>query len=277
MSELRVIPVEGLPEVEEGAKLGDLIAERADLQAGDVVVISQKIVSKAEGMVRKLSDVEPSERAIELGKRLGKEPGLVELVLSESREILREDRVLITETHHGFVCANAGIDTSNLPEKGTACLLPKDPDASARAIRKELGTATGAPGAGVSSTRHSTSSHRRDVSGGGHPRPRPHQPAVVIADSFGRAWRVGQTEVAIGCAGLAPLDDWRGRLDAGGKELQATEIAIADEVAAAADLVRVKDSGVPAVVVRGLERYVTAEDGSGAAALRRSPAEDLFR
>jgi len=229
--------------VSEGAKLGELIAERAALRDGDMVVISQKVVSKAEGMVRKLSEVKPSERAIELGKRLGKEAELVELILSESKEILREDRVLITETKHGFVCANAGIDTSNLPEQGTVCLLPKDPNASARRIRAEI-----------------------------EPRV-----ATVIADSFGRAWRVGQTEVAIGCAGLAPLDDWRGRLDAGGRELQATEIAIADEVAAAADLVRVKDSGVPAVVVRGLERYVTAEDGSGAAALRRSPAEDLFR
>jgi coenzyme F420-0:L-glutamate ligase/coenzyme F420-1:gamma-L-glutamate ligase len=271
MSELRVLPVEGLPEVTKGAKLGELIAARAELQDGDVVVISQKVVSKAEGMVRRLSDVKPSERAIELGKRLGKEPGLVELILSETREILREDRVLITETHHGFVCANAGIDTSNLPEEGTVCLLPLDPDASARAIRSEVESAL--QGAGVSLPGHSTSSHRRDVSGEGHPRP----PAIVISDSFGRAWRLGQAEVAIGCAGLAPLDDWRGRTDAHGRELTATAIAIADQVAAAADLVRVKDSGVPAAVVRGLDRHVTAEDGPGAAALRRPPAEDLFR
>jgi coenzyme F420-0:L-glutamate ligase / coenzyme F420-1:gamma-L-glutamate ligase len=269
--ELRVTPVEGLPEVTEGAKLGELIAAQAELEEGDAVVISQKVVSKAEGMIRRLSDVEPSERAIELAKRLGKEAELVELILSESREILREDRVLITETHHGFVCANAGIDTSNLPEANTVCLLPTDPDASARAMRSEIQSAMG--GAGVPSSRHSTSSHRRDVSGGGHPRP----PAIVIADSFGRAWRVGQTEVAIGCAGLIPLDDWRGRQDTSGRELAATAIAIADQVAAAADLVRVKDSGVPAAVVRGLDRYVTAEDGPGAAALRRPPAEDLFR
>lgn len=241
--ELRVVPVEGLPEVREGDGVGALIAARIEPQDGDVVVISQKVVSKAEGMVRRLADVEPSERAIELGKRLGKEAGIVELVLSESREVLREERVLITETKHGFVCANAGIDTSNLVEDGTVCLLPADPDASARRIRKEIGT-------GV---------------------------AVVIADSFGRAWRLGQTEVAIGCAGLAPVDDWRGRQDAHGRELTATAIAIADEVAAVADLVRVKDSGVPAVVVRGLDRYVTAEDGPGAAALRRPSAEDLFR
>jgi coenzyme F420-0:L-glutamate ligase/coenzyme F420-1:gamma-L-glutamate ligase len=267
MSELRVIPVEGLPEVSEGTKLGELIAERAELQDGDVVVISQKVVSKAEGMVRKLSDVQPSERAIGLAKKLGKEAELVELILSESSEILREDRVLITETHHGFVCANAGIDTSNLPEQGTVCLLPTDPDTSARTIRTELMTRVRRPGVGVAGPSPL-------LSGDPHPR----SPlAVVIADSFGRAWRLGQAEVAIGCAGLAPLDDWRGREDSHGRELSATAIAIADEVAAAADLVRVKDSGVPAVIVRGLDRYVTAADGPGAAALRRPSADDLFR
>ncbi|HEX6781683.1 MAG TPA: coenzyme F420-0:L-glutamate ligase [Solirubrobacterales bacterium] len=244
MGELRVIGVEGLPEVEEGMKLGALIAGRAELRDGDVVVISQKVVSKAEGMVRRLAEVEPSERAIELGKRLGKEERLVELILSESREILRAERgVMITETHHGFVCANAGIDSSNLPEDGTVCLLPEDPDASARRIRAEISTSV----------------------------------AIVIADSFGRAWRLGQAEVAIGCAGLAPVDDWRGREDSHGRELSATAIAIADEVAAAADLVRVKDSGIPAAIVRGLDRHVTTEDGPGAAALRRPPAEDMFR
>lgn len=242
--ELRVIPIEGMPEVREGDRVGELIAARADLRDGDVVVISQKVVSKAEGMVRPLTDVEPSEKARELANELGKEAELVELVLSESREVLRAERgVLVTETHHGFVCANAGIDTSNLLDDGTVCLLPVDADASARAIRAELPTRVG----------------------------------VVIADSFGRAWRLGQAEVAIGCAGLAPIDDWRGREDASGRELSATVIAIADEVAAAADLVRVKDSGVPAAVVRGLERYAMAEGGPGAAALRRPPADDLFR
>jgi coenzyme F420-0:L-glutamate ligase / coenzyme F420-1:gamma-L-glutamate ligase len=240
-NELRVMPVEGLPEVTKGMKLGELIAERTELEDGDVVVISQKIVSKAEGMVRRLAEVEPSERAQNLAKKLGKEPALVELALSESREILRDERVLITETHHGFVCANAGIDSSNLPEDGTVCLLPQDPDESARRIRREMGA------------------------------------AIVIADSFGRAWRLGQAEVAIGCAGLLPLDDWRGRTDASGRELSATLVAIADQVAAAADLVRDKNSQIPAAVVRGLERYVGAEDGPGAAALRRPPGEDLFR
>jgi coenzyme F420-0:L-glutamate ligase/coenzyme F420-1:gamma-L-glutamate ligase len=244
--ELRVLPVEGMPEVREGDRLGKLIAERAELRPGDVVVVSQKIVSKAEGQIRKLSEIAPSKRARELAEKLGKEPALVELVLSESREILREERVLITETHHGFVCANAGIDTSNLPEDGTACLLPQDPDASARRIRKELATAY-------------------------------ERAAVVIADSFGRAWRLGQSEAAIGCAGLQPLDDWRGRDDAAGRELSATAMAIADHVAAAADLVRAKDEGVPVAVARGLDRYVSAEDGPGAGALRRPPGEDLFR
>jgi coenzyme F420-0:L-glutamate ligase / coenzyme F420-1:gamma-L-glutamate ligase len=266
--ELRVLPVEGMPEVEEGMKVGELIAERADPQDGDIVVVSQKIVSKAEGRVRRLSEVQPSEQAQKLAKRLGKEAALLELILSESREVLRAKRgVLITETKHGFICANAGIDSSNLPEDGTVCLLPADPDASARTIRTELTAA--AEGPGVPLTRH-----RRDVSGEGYPRS---LLAVVIGDSFGRAWRLGQAEVAIGCAGLRPLDDWRGRRDTGGRELSATVIAIADEIAAAADLVRVKDSGVPAAIVRGLNRYVTAEGGPGAAALRRPPAEDLFR
>jgi coenzyme F420-0:L-glutamate ligase/coenzyme F420-1:gamma-L-glutamate ligase len=265
--ELRVLPVEGMPEVRAGDAVGELIAARVDLEGGDVVVVSQKVVSKAEGMVRRLAEVEPSERAIELGDRLGKEAELVELVLSESREVLREERVLITETHHGFVCANAGIDTSNLPEDGTVCLLPRDPDSSARRIRAELVEAGRDRRWGSA-----------DNSGEGPATPTAGPSvAVVIADSFGRAWRLGQAEVAIGCAGLQPLDDWRGRKDAGGRELSATVIAVADQVAAAADLVRVKDSGVPAAVVRGLGHYVTAEDGPGAVALRRPPSEDLFR
>ncbi len=244
MSELRVLPVAGIPEVTEGMGVGELIAERAELADGDVVVISQKIVSKAEGRVRRLAAEIPGAEARKLAAVLGKEPALVELILEESAEVLRAERgVLIVETRHGFVCANAGIDSSNLAEEGTVALLPEDPDASARRIRAELGAKV----------------------------------AVVISDSFGRAWRLGQAEVAIGCAGLKPLDDWRGRRDAGGRELEATLIAIADEAAAAADLVRDKDSGVPAVVVRGLERHLSADDGPGAAALRRPRDEDLFR
>ncbi|HET9677542.1 MAG TPA: coenzyme F420-0:L-glutamate ligase, partial [Solirubrobacterales bacterium] len=135
MTQLEIVPVQGLPEVREGDAIGELIAERTEIEDGDVVVISQKVVSKAEGRVQRLAEVQPSERARDLAKKLGKEAELVELVLSESREVLRSDRVLISETHHGFVCANAGIDSSNLPEDGTVCLLPEDPDASARQIR----------------------------------------------------------------------------------------------------------------------------------------------
>lgn len=244
MSELAAFGVEGLPEIEPGAKLGALVAEHAELADGDVAVISQKIVSKAEGQIRHLSSAIPSAEARKLAAVLGKEPALVQLILDESTEVLRAERgVLITETHHGFVCANAGIDSSNLPDDDTVCLLPEDSDASARRIRGELSPTV----------------------------------AVVIADSFGRAWRLGQAEVAIGCAGLIPLDDWRGRPDAHGRELEATLIAIADEAAAAADLVRTKDSRTPVAIVRGLSRFVTAEDGPGAKALRRPRADDLFR
>lgn len=248
MSEVRVIPVEGLPEIADGDALGEPIASRAELADGDVVVVSQKVVSKAEGRLRRLSSVLPSARARQLAAELGKEPALVELILAESREVLRAERgVLITETHHGFVCANAGVDSSNLPEPDTVALLPEDPDASARRIRDEIRQVTGVA------------------------------PAVIVADSFGRAWRLGQVEVAIGCAGLTPLDDWRGRPDSGGRQLEATMIAIADEAAAVADLVRSKDSRVPVAIVRGLDRFVTPEDGPGAVALRRPRDEDLFR
>ncbi len=248
MSELRILPVEGLPEVSEGMAIGELIAVSAKLEDGDVVVISQKIVSKAEGRIRRLSSVLPGGEARRLAAVLGKEPALVELILEESSEVLRAERgVLIVETRHGFICANAGIDSSNLPEPDTVCLLPEDPDASARRIRAEI---RGAAGVTV---------------------------ATIVSDSFGRAWRLGQAEVAIGCAGIAPLDDWRGRHDTAGRELEATQIAVADEAAAAADLVRDKTSGTPATIVRGLDRHVSETDGPGAAALRRPPAEDLFR
>jgi coenzyme F420-0:L-glutamate ligase / coenzyme F420-1:gamma-L-glutamate ligase len=267
MSEIRAIPVVGLPEIEEGAPLGELIAAWAEIEPGDVVVISQKVISKAEGQTRRLSSVIPGAEARKLAAVLGKEPALVELILEQSSEVLRAERgVLITETHHGFVCANAGIDSSNVAEDDTVCLLPEDPDASARRLRHEIvgeGSGVGVPG------------QQRGASG--DPHPRPPVIGVVISDSFGRAWRLGQAEVAIGCAGLQPLDDWRGRHDVNGRELEATLIAVADEAAAAADLVRGKDSRIPVVIIRGLDRFVTSEDGPGAATLKRSRSEDLFR
>jgi coenzyme F420-0:L-glutamate ligase / coenzyme F420-1:gamma-L-glutamate ligase len=246
--ELGVTPITGLPEFVEGMSVGGEIAARAELTDGDVLVVSQKVVSKVEGQVRNLSSVVPGDEARRLASELAKEPALVELILAESREVLRAERgVLIVETHHGFVCANAGIDSSNLPEAGTVSLLPADPDASARRIRAEIRAATG------------------------------EAPAVILSDSFGRAWRIGQAEVAIGCAGIVPLDDWRSRTDAEGRELEATLIAVADQVAAAADLVRDKADRIPVVAVEGLDRHITPEDGPGAAALRRPRDEDLFR
>jgi len=208
-----------------------------------VLVVAHKVVSKAEGRTRELASVEPGERACELAAEHDKDPRLVQVVLDETASLLRADHgVLICETHHGLICANAGVDQSNAPE-GHAILLPADPDGSARELRARL------PGC----------------------------PAVVISDSFGRAWRLGQVDVAIGAAGLLPLDDWRGRPDSHGRELRATALATADSVAAAADLARRKDAGEPAVVVRGLDHLVTQDDGPGAAALRRPPGEDLFR
>lgn len=233
--------ITGLPEVAEGDDLAALIAPH--VRPGHVVVLAHKVVSKAEGRVVKLDDVTITGAALTLANEHGKDPRHVQAILDESAEIVRSrPGVLICRTRHGFVCANAGVDASNAPD-GHLVLLPRDPDASARALRARL--------------------------------PRPC--AVVIADSFGRAWRVGQADVAIGIAGLAPLEDWRGRADRDGRELQATLIAIADQAASAADLARAgKDAGEPVVLVRGLERHVTTHDGPGAAALLRDPAEDLF-
>jgi coenzyme F420-0:L-glutamate ligase / coenzyme F420-1:gamma-L-glutamate ligase len=245
--ELRIRPLTGIPELREGNELGGLIATASAPTQDEIVVISQKVVSKVEGRLRRLAEVEPGERARAVAAQVDKDPALVELVLAESRRIVRAARgVLITETHAGWVCANAGIDSSNVDE-GLVSLLPEDGDASARRIRGEIADASGAT------------------------------PAVVIADSFGRAWRVGQADVAIGCAGLPPLADWRGRPDQHGRELSATHIALADELASAADLVRDKDSGVPGAIVSGLGHLVTPDDGPGARAIPREPEDDLFR
>jgi coenzyme F420-0:L-glutamate ligase / coenzyme F420-1:gamma-L-glutamate ligase len=243
--------LQGLPEVQAGDDLAVLLAGALagnQPSTDDVLVIAHKVVSKAEGRTRRLSSVTPDARAIALAQELGKDPRHVHVVLEETRELRRAAHgVLICVTHHGFVCANAGVDASNAPDDDTVILLPLDPDASARALRARLSTLLGLG------------------------------PAVLITDSFGRAWRHGQCDVAIGCAGLAPLEDWRGRSDARGRELKATWIAGADELAAAADLARSKDAMQPAVLVRGAGRYVTAEDGPGAQALLRPQAQDLFR
>jgi coenzyme F420-0:L-glutamate ligase / coenzyme F420-1:gamma-L-glutamate ligase len=240
--------------VQAGDDLATLIARAAgELRDGDVVAIAQKVVSKAEGRLRPLSGVDPSAEAIELAGRQGKDPRLVQLVLDETVELIRADHgVLICETRHGFVCANAGVDLSNAPDEGVAILLPLDPDASARRIRTAL-RASARDGA-----------NRARI-------------GVVISDSFGRAWRLGVADVAIGAAGVRLLDDWRGRADAHGRELRVTEVAVADQLAAAADLVRSKDSQEPVVLIRGAERFVTLEDGPGARALRRPHRLDLFR
>jgi coenzyme F420-0:L-glutamate ligase/coenzyme F420-1:gamma-L-glutamate ligase len=248
--ELAALP--GLPEIRPGDDLGALLADAArrlegGLAAADVLALAHKVVSKAEGRVVDLASVEPGERALALAAEHGKDPRQVQVVLDETVELVRADRGrLICRTRHGFVCANAGVDASNAGGADRLVLLPLDPDASARALRRALGRRLGVA------------------------------PAVVITDSFGRAWRHAQCEISVGCAGLAPVEDYRGRPDADGRALRVTAMAIADEAAAAADLVRGKASLEPAVRVRGLGRHVTAEDGPGAAALVRARDEDLF-
>ena len=247
MPALRVDALPGLPEVRPGDDLAALLAASAarlpgGLGRGDVLAVAHKVVSKAEGRVRPLAEVAPGERARELAAAHGKDPRVVEIILEETAELLRADRGrLICRTRHGFVCANAGVDASNAGTADSVVLLPRDPDGSARALRARLGS------------------------------------AVVVTDSFGRPWRHGQAEVAIGCAGLLPLADWRGRRDAGGRLLSATVIAVADEAAGAADLVRGKDTREPAVRVQGLEAFVLPDDGPGARALLRARRDDLFR
>lgn len=253
-AEIRAVPVPGLPEIEAGDDLGAAVAHAAASAGlgldGCVLAISQKVVSKAEGRVVDLESVRPRGAARELAERTGRDARLCELILSESSDVVRVDEqrgIVIVETRHGFVCANAGIDSSNSARPETVILLPEDPDASARRIRDQI---------------HGESGSR---------------PAVIISDSFGRAWRLGQSEVAIGCAGIEPLDDWRGRSDSEGRELAATVIAVADQIAATADLARNKTSRTPAVLVQGLTRFVIEGDGPGCAAQIRPAAEDLFR
>ena len=249
MGKVEVIPLPGLPEVKEGADLGALILEcarkdRVLLRDGDIVVVKQKVVSKAEGRVVRLGDVVPGREARALAKRQNKDPRLVELVLREAVRVVREGHgVIITETRHGFVCANSGVDQSNVGE-GLAALLPVDPDLTARKLREGLEGHTG------------------------------RKLAVVITDTFGRAWRLGQTDVAIGCSGISPLASYAGRKDRFGYELRVTEPSIVDEVAGAAELAVGKLSGIPAAVVRGV-RYPEGEAGVRSVIMPRE--RDLFR
>jgi coenzyme F420-0:L-glutamate ligase / coenzyme F420-1:gamma-L-glutamate ligase len=245
--------VSGIPEIHAGDDLAALIMAAlapASLAVGQVVAIAHTAVSKAEGATRALADVVAGERALALAAAAGPDtdPRGVQVVLDESVELLRAERgVLISRTSHGFVCANAGVDASNSGSDDVLVLLPRDPDSSARRIRARIRALTGAA------------------------------PAVLITDSFGRAWRHGQLDVCIGLAGMQPLDDWRGRTDAGGMRLRATWLAVADAAASAADLARTKDSREPVVVIDGLQRFVTDADGPGAIALLRPVDEDLFR
>ncbi len=237
---LTVLPLEGIPEIEEGDDLAGLLQQAADRVGGfqpkDVLVVAQKAVSKADGRIVRLEDVEPSEQAHE---HAGEgDPRHVEVILGETARIVRSrPPLVIAETRHGFVCASAGVDASNAPATGTVVLLPVDPDASARALHERLAV------------------------------------AVIVSDSFGRPFRQGTTDVAIGVAGIAPLLDLRGRRDRVGYELKTTQIAVADEIASAAELVMGKTDGIPAAIVRGLE---LGGDGH-ARDLVIPPDRDLFR
>ena len=242
MPELRIIPLEGIPEIAEGDDLAEHVTAAVELQDDDVVVIAQKIVSKAEGRVVRLADVQPSERALELAGDL--DPRRVEVILREAAEIVRvRPPLLIAQTRHGFICGSAGVDASNAPQEGMLVLLPEDPDASAERIRAGLRDRTG-----------------RSV-------------GVLITDSFGRPFRLGTTDVVIGAAGVKLVLDFRGQRDRAGYELHATVIAVADEIAGAAELVMGKVGGIPGAVVRGLQLR-----GEGRARDLAMPRErDLFR
>ena len=245
MKRLELIGVAGLPEVRPGDDLAELMAAHATFAAGDAVVIAQKVISKAEGRLVDITRVTAGEEAIRLAPRLiaKPDPRMVQVVLDESVRVLRSERVLITETRHGFVCANAGVDHSNVGGRDVLTLLPLDPDASARGIRDRLLALTGV------------------------------EVGVIISDTFGRPWRLGIVNVALGVAGLPAAIDLRGTPDDDGKPLNATVLAVADEVAAAAGLVMGKTERTPAVIVRGLDL-----EGSGSGHdLIRPPAEDLFR
>jgi len=247
--EIRIVPLSGIPEVRAGDDVARMIVEAAGtapgIRGGDIVVVTQKIVSKSEGRVVRLDGVSPSAEAERLAEATEKDARLVELILRESAGIVRQrGPVLITETRHGFVCANAGIDASNVGPEGTVCLLPVDPDRSAQGIRAAIRQATGA------------------------------EVAVIISDTFGRAWREGHTNVAVGLAGMAPFADYVGQVDPFGYELRVSTLCVADELAGAAELVQNKLDGVPVAIVRGF----AYPKGEGTARQTiRSKENDLFR
>jgi coenzyme F420-0:L-glutamate ligase/coenzyme F420-1:gamma-L-glutamate ligase len=237
-------PVTGLPEVTPGDDLAGLLAERAELADGDILVVAQKVVSKAEGRLRDMREITPGSQALEIAHRNGSDPRQVQAVIDESVRLVRTERVIIAETRHGFICANAGVDHSNVPGGEILCLLPVDPDASAAALRERLRELTG-----------------RTV-------------AVIVSDTFGRAWRIGIQNVALGVAGMPAVVDYRGRDDDFGRAMVGTVVAIADELAGAAELAMGKTDRVPAVVIRG---YRAEGDPGTGRQLIRPPEEDMFR
>jgi coenzyme F420-0:L-glutamate ligase / coenzyme F420-1:gamma-L-glutamate ligase len=248
-SRISLFVIPGLPEIRKDhnlAKLTALAARRADIvfEDGDILVVAQKVISKAEGRVMRLSKVLPSSEATALAKKLSNDSRFIEVVLRESRRLVRSDRVLIVETHHGFVCANAGVDHSNVRGRDFVTLLPKNPDRSARLLAAALRKQTGK------------------------------RLAVIISDTFGRPWRLGLINVAIGASGVPALLDLRGKRDRHRKLLRATILAVADELAAAAGLLMDKSAGTPVVVIRGY-RYQLVQDP--AARIIRPAKEDLFR
>jgi coenzyme F420-0:L-glutamate ligase/coenzyme F420-1:gamma-L-glutamate ligase len=245
VNRIELLGVEGLPEIRAGDDLGELIGSRAALEPGDVLVVAQKVISKSEGRLIDLDKVTAGENAIEIASRLiaAPDPRVVQVVLDESVRVVRSERVLITETRHGFICANGGVDHSNVGGRNIVSLLPDDPDASAARLRGRLRALTGV-----------------DV-------------GVIVSDTFGRPWRIGIVNVALGVAGLPATLDLRGTEDDAGRALYATVLAVADEIAAAAGIVMGKTARLPAVIVRGLH----LEGGGTGRDLIRPVAEDLFR
>lgn len=249
MRRLELIGLEGLEEIRQGSSIGRLICQacsqlQLSLLEGDILVVAHKIVSKAEGRIVRLDETWPSARALELSRELGKDPRLLEIILRESRRIIRKGRgTIIVETHHGFICANAAVDLSNVG-LGQVALLPQDPDRSAQEIRKEIQRWSGIT------------------------------PAVIISDSFGRPWRLGTVDVALGVRGLKPLKDYRGKNDRYGYELKVSVSAVADEIASAAELMMGKTNEIPVVIVRG---YGAKGEDASAKELLRPETDDLFR